>query len=576
MRYSIGLKVFGIALFLLALMLVVSLVSNRLVGRVQNQVDAIANYYVPINGAISGIDVHVLEQEIHIERLKSLYLSDRENTSAIRREQRGFRERDEQIDVAVAATLEQIRRGLQSEGEEIDKIQLARLEPMLEAVEREHQHFNDLSLNLIQALRKGDTAQYAKHSERLVREEDDYDRQIDRIREELEQFTLSAALQARDDEKNVRFLGILLSSIAAILGLGFAGMMTAGLVKPLKQLVSAIRGVEEGNLDITVQVASRDEVGALANSFNHMVSELRVKERIKDTFGKYLDPRVVGTLIETPDAVIKTVGEKRVMTMFFSDIVGFTSISENLMPDALVKLINEYFTLQTIPIHQSKGIVDKFIGDSVMAFWGPPFTQEDEHARLACLSALEQMEQLEKFRRRLPDLMGIRTGLPNFDFRIGIATGEVVVGNIGSELSMSYTVMGDTVNLASRLEGANKHYGTRFLISETTQQLVRDEVETREIDLILVVGKTEPVRVFELLARKGDLNESEAQLRGQFQSGLIAYRSRDWQAATEHFDACLELDAHDAPAQVFLQRVDYLKKNQPPDEWDGVWHFAQK
>jgi adenylate cyclase len=307
-----------------------------------------------------------------------------------------------------------------------------------------------------------------------------------------------------------------------------------------------------------------------------MVKELRLKERIKDTFGKYLDPRVVVKLIDSPEGVIDTTGEKRVMTIFFSDIAGFTPIGEALTPDALVRLINEYFTQQAIPIQQRKGIIDKFIGDSVMAFWGPPFTQEDEHARLACLSALDQREQLEEFRLRLPDLMGLRKGLPDINFRIGIATGEVVVGNIGSELSKSYTVMGDTVNLASRLEGANKHYGTRFLISENTQKMVGRDVETREIDLIQVVGKSEPVRVFELLARKGELKEKGQKLRALFHQGLEAYRTRDWKSATRQFKECLELAPEDPPAQVFLKRVDHLRENPPSHGWDGVWRFTHK
>ncbi len=368
----------------------------------------------------------------------------------------------------------------------------------------------------------------------------------------------------------------MLSSLTALLGLGLAGIVTAGLIKPLKELVSATRKVEQGQLNAQVQITTRDEIGTLANSFNHMVRELRLKEKIKDTFGKYLDPRVVMTLIDSPEGVIDTVGEKRIMTMFFSDIAGFTSIGESLMPDALVRLINEYFTHQAIPIQQNKGIIDKFIGDSVMAFWGPPFTEEEEHAGLACLAALDQRRQLEEFRRRLPDLMGIRKGLPDIDFRIGIATGEVVVGNIGSELSKSYTVMGDTVNLASRLEGANKHYGTRFLINETTQQMASQDVETREIDLIQVVGKSEPVRVFELLARRGELEERQQELRDHFGQGMKAYRARDWEASARQFGSCLELDPEDNPSQVFLERVDYMKQNPPSHDWDGVWRFTHK
>src|SRR5262249_7069920 len=150
------------------------------------------------------------------------------------------------------------------------------------------------------------------------------------------------------------------------------------------------------------------------------------------------------------------------------------------------------------------GILDKFIGDCIMAFWGPPFTGADEQARLACLAALDQIAGLAAFRAELPDLTGLQRGLPEIDIRIGIATGDVVAGNIGSEQTRNYTVIGDAVNLASRLEGANKTYDTQVLISRATNHAA-DTVETREIDSVLVVGKAEPQRIFELLGRKGEV-----------------------------------------------------------------------
>ena len=576
MRFSIGLKIFGIALFVLVLMMVVAFYTTWLAGRVQDQVEVIAQYYLPISNRVADAEVNVLEQEVHLEHLENLYLRDPENSAEMERMRAAFTERGEEGDQHIAEALESVREGLNSDISGLDKVEFARLEPLLEAIEKEHQDFNDLSLRLLEALEQGNDERFSTLSELSIREEEEFDLQLDQLRMELEKFVLASTLSTRDDERSIRMLSIILSSLTALLGLCFAGIVTVGMIRPLKALVSATRKIEEGNLDAEVPITTRDEVGTLSESFNHMVRELRVKERIKDTFGKYLDPRVVVTLIDSPESVIDTTGEKRVMTMFFSDIAGFTPIGEALTPDALVKLINEYFTYQAAPIQQRKGIIDKFIGDSVMAFWEPPFTGEDEHARLACLSALDQREQLEEFRRRLPDLMGMRKGLPDVNFRIGIATGEVVVGNIGSKLSKSYTVMGDTVNLASRLEAANKHYGTRFLISETTQEMVSQDVETREIDLIQVVGKSEPVRVFELLAPTGELEEKGQELRARFHQGIETYRSRDWESATRQFEACLALAGEDPPSRIFLKRVEVLKEDPPPQDWDGVWRFTHK
>ena len=204
------------------------------------------------------------------------------------------------------------------------------------------------------------------------------------------------------------------------------------------------------------------------------------------------------------------------MTVFFCDMKGFTSISEGLTPRGMVNVVNHYLTTMSVPIREYKGIIDKYVGDAIMAFWGPPFTSDADQARLACLAALDQLARLNTFRQDLPELMGIKHGLPDINMRIGIATGEVVVGNIGSDVMKSYTVMGDTVNFASRLEGVNKIYGSRILISEATAQRTLDTIETREIDTILVVGKAEPEKVFEVIGRKGEVDATTLMVRERF------------------------------------------------------------
>jgi class 3 adenylate cyclase len=252
------------------------------------------------------------------------------------------------------------------------------------------------------------------------------------------------------------------------------------------------------------------------------------------------------------------------------------AMSSSGLAATLVTVLNRYLSVMSDPVRRHNGIIDKYIGDAIMAFWGPPFTGADEQARLACLAALDQLTGLTAFRAELPDLMGLKRGFPEIDLRIGVATGDVVVGSIGSEQTRNYTVIGDTVNLASRLEGANKTYGTRVLISEATNRLAADAVETREIDAVLVVGKTEPQRIFELLGRKGEVTSERLALRDASVEALDAYRRGAWEEARIGFEACLAIHPCDPPSKVFLGRIAQFRTTAPCTSWNGVWSLVEK
>ncbi len=360
--------------------------------------------------------------------------------------------------------------------------------------------------------------------------------------------------------------------------IGITALIAAGLLayfishnvsRVVRELFHGVRQVRDGNLDIRLDVRSRDEFGELGQAFNEMTAGLKEKETIRDTFKRYVSSSVVDELLRNAED-IRLGGENKTLTILFSDIAGFTGISERLTPEEVVEFLNEYLSLMTNEIEAQQGIVDKYIGDAVMAFWGAPVPLED-HAVHACRAALNQLKRVAELRER----WSTREGLQAFDIRIGLHTGEVVVGNIGSETRMDYTIIGDCVNTASRLEGMNKVYGTNILITEGTYGEVGDAFLARELDLILPVGKSDPVRIYELVGEAHEVDARLAAKHARFAQALAQYRDRRFDAALAAFGE-LAREWADRAAAAFEQRCrDYLEA-PPPPHWDGTYRSVSK
>jgi adenylate cyclase len=460
------------------------------------------------------------------------------------------------------------------QGIALDRVTLARLGEQLPAIQTARQQFHrTFRLFQIEA-EEGTPRSQTLVREALLREKDTVDVEIGKTIDILNKLTQDTAAAAKAEEARATTLNWIVTAIATALGLIFATFVTRSLVDSVKRLLGGTRAVEAGDLEVEIQVRTHDELATLANSFNHMVVGLREKERIRETFGQYVDPRIVKNLLE--NRLVADRGERQVMTVFFSDLEGFTRMCEGLTPDAAVRFLNRYFAMMADVIRGQQGIVDKYIGDSVMAFWGPPFTDPADHARLGCLAALQQMQKMDDFRAALPELFGMKHGLPEVNVRMGVASGDVTVGNIGSETSRGYTVIGDTVNLASRLEQANKFYGTRILVSEGTRTLAGESLAFREIDSLRVIGKLEPVKVFELIGLVDEVSDATRQGLQAYESGLARYRAQDWDAAEAAFHGCLAHAPGDKPSQVMLERIAAFRQTPPEAGWDGVWVAGSK
>ncbi len=300
----------------------------------------------------------------------------------------------------------------------------------------------------------------------------------------------------------------------------------------------------------------------------YYLTEEKSRKWITSVFGKYVSPVVIENLIKNPDK-INLGGEKRNITLFFSDIRGFTSISERLEPEELVHLLNEYLTEMTSIITKDQGLVDKYMGDGIMAFWGAPLDQID-HAKMACSSSLEMMDKLRELQKKWK-----KEDIPSFDIGIGLNSGDAIVGNMGSNSRFDYTAMGDNVNIASRMEGLNKMYGTNIIISENTYKIVKDKFESRKLDVVKVKGKKKPILIFELLSHKDKTSKKQRDFIRLYEAGLEHYFKKKWKESIKSFQASIKLIDDDA-SHAFIKRCQEFLNNPPPKDWDGIWEMETK
>lgn len=608
-RRPLSLKIFGIAVLLLALMVCVALVSSFSLQRVEEQVSNLSRYYIEIEQKTGEVHVHGLTERILLERLvmdrpPMGFAAARQEAAEARRKMGECGQEEMRTANAAIRAAHSGRPDRYLVRYELLRLcaaeKLARVEQLVGAALALEEKTGDVGkvrmlaglqqeIKYITAARLKQQAAFEQYLREL---ESGKPASIDVIREKFEEHRLDVSRRVasitgqinagtRASVENAFVLvqraqwfnwGLTLT--ACLIGLLLAAHISRNLVRPVRELLTGTAQVEQGNLDVRIQVATSDELEQLGERFNHMVVELRQKEKIKEMFGRYVDPQVVQGLLDRQS--FSTGGERHVMSVFFSDIENFTAFSEAMTPSGVVRLLNEYLTFMAEPIRSSHGIIDKYVGDAIMAFWGPPFLQNANPAVLACHAALEQQARISRFQEKLPEILGLKAGVPQIRVRMGLTTGEVTVGSIGPENAQSYTVIGDTVNLASRLEGANKIYKTCIIINEQTQTMAKGEIETRELDVLRVVGKQDAVRVYELLGRKGDISTAMADLRDEFERALKHYRLRKWPEALAGFQRCLEIHPEDGPSRVFVERVQTFQSDPPGEDWDGVWSSVSK
>lgn len=572
---SIRRKIVGIALGLIVLMLVTSILSMVMSSQVGLLLDELTDRYIPAYGHLARANIRSLERSVALRRMVMMKMQEASDEEAYAARLKEFEEADRKIEEETSGARKHINAIIDDTRTPSDNAALARIDTRIEtAVFELRQGMTEDHAKLLKQIDGKQMAEARGTLEHLDALRDQFNQKIDGLRADMLKQVFASTSTVISRQHQAIIISGIVTVLAAVVGFVFALMVSSGITRPVRLLLAGTREVEAGRFDKTITVSTQDEIGELAAAFNRMTEQLRHNERIRETFGRYIDPKVVQGLIDRPEVAID--GQRRVMTIMFCDMSGFTSMSEGMTPRGLVKVMNHYFTVMSGPIRNNRGVIDKYIGDAIMAYWGPPFIEEDEPALLACFAAIDMADQVPALQKQLPDLLGIRAMPAPCDLRIGIATGEVLTGSIGSELMMSFTVMGDAVNLASRLEAVNKVYGTRILISQATADAIGSACELREIDRLTVAGQSVPQAIFEVMSKAHGLSVPQESLRARYAEGLAAYRAQRFDEARTAFNAALEAVPGDGPSRTLLARIAQFDANPPDADWDGAWRLEQK
>ncbi len=575
LRKSIRNKIVSIAIGLIVLMVITSALSIVMTGTVGRLLDELTHKYIPAYGNLARAEVRSLERGLALRQMVIAKMQTPPDEAGYADRLRLFQQKDPQVDEEAGAARKLINSIIADASTPSDNAALGRLDDQIDnAVNELRRHLNAQDKQLLEALKAENFAEARSVLLQADALRGEFNQKMETIRADMLKQVFASAATVIGNQRQTVLISIVVTGLAALLGFVVAFLVSGGITRPVLLLLAGAREVEAGRLDGSIAVTTHDEIGQLSVAFNRMVEQLRHKKQIQETFGRYIDPRIVESLIDQRGLAV-TEGQRRVMTVMFCDMKGFTRLSEGMTPQGLVKVMNRYLSTMSEPIRNNRGIIDKYIGDAIMAYWGPPFVDTADQAHLASLAAIEMVGRIESLRKDLPELLGVRAIPADCDLRIGIATGEALVGSIGSEFMMSFTVMGDTVNLASRLEAANKLYGTHTLVAEETVRNAGADIEFREVDRLIVAGQSQAQVVFELMGRKDELTANQDLLRNRYAEGLMAYRAGRWEEARAAFKAALDAVPGDGPSTALLGRIEGLQKD-PPAGWDGAWHMDGK
>jgi adenylate cyclase len=550
---SLGAKFVGVAAGLILLLSLSALISLRTSATTVNEIRSVVAFAVPAYGALARGHIRALQQALELRRALLLAENPVAADYGIQQRVAAFRTAEANFDREIAAAGRLLSTERKNERVAVAVSALHPLTDGLAAIAGLGRRYHDGVEAYLAALQRRSLVEARARLAETDGLRDELDGRLEALRSGLFAVLESVSSGAQAAQSSARTASLVIFVLASILALGVASIAAARLIHAIRSVVRGAEAVEHGNLETRINIASRDEIGRLAASFNRMTEGLRMRDRIRDLFGRYVDPRVAAELIG-PQAPLSDRGERREVAVLFCDLAGFTALSERVEPEQLVAFLNEHFALVGRAIAATDGIIDKYLGDAVMAYWCAPFVPPGEVALRGAEAALGCLAQLAATADAGRRIFGTAGGYAP-RLHIGLDSGEAITGSIGAEQRRNYTVIGDTVNHASRIEVATRRYGVPILVSARTAAAIAGRFVLREVDSVPLAGIKDPQPLFEILGRTGEVPAERLHLAERYAEALAAWRRCDHAAARAGFQECLVLSPGDGPAEVMLSRL---------------------
>jgi adenylate cyclase len=549
---SLAAKFVGLTAGLILLLSITAFISLHSSDSTVDEIHSVVEFAIPAYGALARSHVRSLEQGLALRR--ALLLAEDPLASPAALQQRvdefhaaveGFARESAAAGRLMATERDHERMVVAAEGLQALIDRLAALQAAAGRLRQEA----ELCMGAVQRRSLGEARTRLAALDGL---RDQVNQELEAVRSGLFDVLERVAAEAAAAQARARVASLVVFVLASALGLGVAALGAARLIRAIRSLVQGAEAVERGNLETRIEVASRDEIGRLAASFNRMTEGLRMRDRIRDLFGRYVDPRVAEQLIG-PQAPLSERGERREVAVLFCDLAGFTALSEQVPPERLVAFLNAHFALLAQAIAATDGIIDKYLGDGVMAYWCAPFVPAGEAATRSAEAALECLARLPAITAASRRIFG--EGIYRPRLHIGLDSGQAVTGSIGAEQRRNYTVIGDTVNHAARIEEATRLYDVATLVSARTAAALAGRFVLREVDSVQLAGIEAPQPLLEILGRAGEVPPGRLRLAARYAEALAAWRRGDVAAARAGFEDCLALAPDDGPSEAMLSRL---------------------